>query len=145
MLRSSLSCKISGGKLGNGSDQAPDVRLDIHACRFWEDQRSALSDTRVCHSNADLYRDLAPTGNHKNEKTCLYLRNFWTLKKELSHPLFSCKGNTGFEFNFVNSFKRSDLSLFLFLLDMALQETQMYQETNSKNWMSWQMSCLLTC
>lgn len=30
------------------------------------------------------------------------------MKKELSHPLFSCKGNTGFEFNIVNSFKRAD-------------------------------------
>ena len=114
MLRSSLSCKISGGKLGNGSDQAPDVRLDIHACRFWEDQRSALSDTRVCHSNADLHRDLAPTDNQENEKKRLYLRSFWTLNKELSHPLFSCKGNTGFEFNIVNSFKRADFCFFYF-------------------------------
>ena len=49
---------ISGGQLGRGSNRAPDARLDIHARGFWENQRSAFFDVRVCHPNADSYRDL---------------------------------------------------------------------------------------
>ena len=43
---------ILGEQLGRGSNRAPDARLDIHACRFWENQRSAFFDVRVCHPNA---------------------------------------------------------------------------------------------
>ena len=49
---------ISGEQLGRGSNRAPDARLDIHARGFWENQRSAFFDVRVCHPNADSYRDL---------------------------------------------------------------------------------------
>ena len=45
--------------------------LDIHAQGFWERQRSAFFDVRVCHPNADSYRDLTPKQiymKHKNEK-----------------------------------------------------------------------------
>ena len=34
---------------------------------------------------------------------------------------------------------------FFFPVGMALQEMSMYQATNSKSWMSWQMNCLSTC
>ena len=38
---------------------------------FWERQRSAFFDVRVCHPNADSYRDLTPKEiykKHENEK-----------------------------------------------------------------------------
>ena len=35
-----------------------DARLDTHAREFWESQRAAFFDVRVCHPNADSYRDL---------------------------------------------------------------------------------------
>ena len=53
---------ISGEQLNRGSNTAPDARLDIHARGFWENQRSAFFDVRVCHPNAESYRRLpAPT------------------------------------------------------------------------------------
>ena len=36
--------------------QAPDARLDVHCRDFWERQRAAFFDTRVCHLNADSFR-----------------------------------------------------------------------------------------
>ena len=53
------------------ANKAPDARLDIHARGFWERQRSAFFDVRVCHPNADSYRDLNPKQiykKHENEK-----------------------------------------------------------------------------
>ena len=35
-----------------------DARLDIHARGFWKLQRLAFFDVRVCHLNAESYRDL---------------------------------------------------------------------------------------
>ena len=40
---------ISGEQLSRGSNKAQDVRLDIHARVFWEEQRSAFFDVRACH------------------------------------------------------------------------------------------------
>lgn len=37
-----------------------DARIDIHAHGFWEHQRSAFFDVRVCHPNAKSYRDIKP-------------------------------------------------------------------------------------
>ena len=54
-----------------GSNKAQDVRLDIHARGLWEPQRSACFDVRVCHPNAESYRDLEPQQIcrlHENEK-----------------------------------------------------------------------------
>ena len=51
---------ISGEKLSRRSNKAQDVRLDIHARGFWEHQRSAFFDVRVCHPNAELYKDKKP-------------------------------------------------------------------------------------
>ena len=43
--------EVSGEALNPGSNQAPDARLDVHARGFWEKQRSAFFDVRVCHPN----------------------------------------------------------------------------------------------
>ena len=49
---------ITGEELARVTDQAPDARLDVHCRGFWERQRVAFFDIRVCHPNADSYRDL---------------------------------------------------------------------------------------
>ena len=45
--------EISREQLGRGSNRAPDARLGIHTCWFWENQQSALFDVRVFHPNAE--------------------------------------------------------------------------------------------
>ena len=37
-----------GESLPSGANRAQDARLDIHARGFWERQRSACFDVRVC-------------------------------------------------------------------------------------------------
>ena len=37
----------------NKANKTPDARLDIHARGFWQRQRSAFFNVRVCHPNAD--------------------------------------------------------------------------------------------
>lgn len=49
---------ISNEQLSKGSNKAADARLDIHARGFWEKQRSAFFDVRVCCPNADTYEHL---------------------------------------------------------------------------------------
>ena len=46
--------------LPEGLTKPPDARLDVHCRGFWERQRAAFFDIRVCHPNADSYRDLSP-------------------------------------------------------------------------------------
>ena len=45
--------EVTGETLNHGVNKVPDARLDIHARGFWERQRSAFFDVRVCHPNAD--------------------------------------------------------------------------------------------
>ena len=66
---------VEGEQLTRGSNKAQDARLDIHARGFWEPQRSAFFDVRVCHPNAESYRDLEPQQIyrlHENEKKRQY-------------------------------------------------------------------------
>ena len=49
---------ITGEELNRGANTAPNARLDIVARGFWESQRSAFFDVRICHPNADSYRDM---------------------------------------------------------------------------------------
>ena len=67
--------EVTGETINHGANKAPDARLDIHARGFWERQRSAFFDVRVCHPNADSYRDLTPKQiykKHENEKKRQY-------------------------------------------------------------------------
>ena len=67
--------EVTGETLNHGANKVPDARLDIHARGFWERQRSAFFDVRVCHPNADSYRDLTPKQiykKHENEKKRQY-------------------------------------------------------------------------
>ena len=52
--------EVTGETLNHGANKAPDTRLDIHARGFWERQRSAFFDVRVCHPYVDSYIDLTP-------------------------------------------------------------------------------------
>ena len=66
---------ITGEELARGTNQAPDARLDIHCRGFWERQRAAFFNIRVCHPNADSYRELSPQQIyriHENEKKRKY-------------------------------------------------------------------------
>ena len=49
---------VEGELLTPGSNKAQDARLDIHSRGFWEPQRSAFFDVRVCHMNAESHRNL---------------------------------------------------------------------------------------
>ena len=49
--------EITGETLNRGANRAPGPRLDISARGFWERQRTAFFDVRVCHPNADSKRD----------------------------------------------------------------------------------------
>ena len=63
--------EITGEELNRGANNAPDARLDVHARVFWARQQSAFFDVRVCHPNADSYRELSPKQIfqlHENEK-----------------------------------------------------------------------------
>ena len=67
--------EITGESLAMGANTAPDARLDIHARSFWSRQGSTFFDVRVCHPNAQSYRDLTPQQiyrQHENEKKRMY-------------------------------------------------------------------------
>ena len=56
---------VTGEVLPRGTNKAPDPRLDIRAQGFWARGRSAFFDVRVCHPNADSYKNLTPEQIHK--------------------------------------------------------------------------------
>ena len=41
--------ELTGELLPSGTNRAPDARLDIHARGFWERQRLAFFDVRICY------------------------------------------------------------------------------------------------
>ena len=79
---------ITGEELARGTNQASDARLDVHCRGFWERQRAAFLDIRVCHPNADSYRDLSPKQiyrTHENEKK----RNYNSRVTEIEQGTFT--------------------------------------------------------
>ena len=56
---------LTGEELNREASTAPDARLDVQCRGFWERQRAAFFDIRVCHPNADSYRDLTPNEVYK--------------------------------------------------------------------------------
>ena len=56
---------LAGEELNRGANTAADARLDVHCCGFWERQRAAFFDIRVCHPNADSYKELSPKQIYK--------------------------------------------------------------------------------
>ena len=63
--------EVTGETLNHDANKDPDARLHTHARGFWGRKRSAFFNIRVCHPNADSYKDLAPKQiykKHENEK-----------------------------------------------------------------------------
>ena len=56
---------LAGEELNRGGNTAPDARLDVQCCGFWERKRAAFFDIRVCHPNADSYKELSPKQIYK--------------------------------------------------------------------------------
>ena len=82
--------EVTGETLNYGANKAPDARLDIHARGFWERQRSAFFDVRVCYANADSYRDLTPKQiykKHENEKKRQYAERVMDIEQGTFAPL----------------------------------------------------------
>ena len=81
--------EVTAEVLNHGANKAPDARLDVHARGFWERQRSAFFDVRVCHPNADSYRHLTPKQiykKHENEKKRQYVERVMEIERESSLP-----------------------------------------------------------
>ena len=67
--------EIHGGGAQQRCKQSLDARLDVRCHGFWERQRAAFFDIRVCHPNADSYKELTPKQIyqlHENEKKRKY-------------------------------------------------------------------------
>ena len=82
--------EITGEELNRGANRAPDARLDIHARGFWDRQQSAFFDVRVCHPNADSYRELSLKQIfqlHENEKKRQYSRRVLEVEQGTFTPL----------------------------------------------------------
>jgi len=68
---------ITEEQLSRGSNRAQDAKLDIRTRGCWDPQTSAFFDVRVCHPNAESYRDQEPQQIylvHENDKKRLYSR-----------------------------------------------------------------------
>ena len=84
--------EVTGEKINHGANKAPDAGLDIHARGFWERQRSAFFDVRVCHTNADSYKDLPPKQiykKHEKEKKRQYAERVIEIEQGTFTPLVS--------------------------------------------------------
>ena len=84
--------EITGETLNSGANLARDARLDIHA---------KTCDIRVCHPNADSYKDLTPEQVyclHENEKKRMYERRVLEVERASFTPLvFTTTGGMGRE------------------------------------------------
>ena len=69
---------------------ACDARLVIHTRGFWERQKSTFFDIRVCHLNADSYKDLTPEQVcrlDENENKRMYERRVLEVEQASFTPL----------------------------------------------------------
>ena len=93
--------ELTGESLPSGANRAPDARLDIHARGFWERQRPAFFDVRVCYPNADSYRDLDLKQIYKqreNDKRRLYTQRVMDVEQgTFTLLVFTTTGGIGEE------------------------------------------------
>ncbi|PFX16729.1 Uncharacterized protein K02A2.6 [Stylophora pistillata] len=92
---------ITEEQLSRGSNRAQDARLDVRARGFLDPQSSAFFDVRVCHPNAESYKDREPQQIyriHENDKKRLYLRRVLDVEHGSFTPLVSTTtGGMGME------------------------------------------------
>ena len=82
--------EITGEELNRGANIAPGARLDVHARGFWDRQQNSFFDVRVCHPNADSYRELSPKQIfqlHENEKKRQYSMRVLEVEQGTFTPL----------------------------------------------------------
>ena len=62
---------ITGEELARGTNQAPDARRDVHSRGFWERQRAAFFDIRVCpmRTRIEILAPSKSTGFMKTKKS----------------------------------------------------------------------------
>ena len=87
-----------GEELNRGANTAPDARLDVHCRGFWERQRAGFFDIRVCHPNANSYKELSPKQIyklHEDEKNRKYASRIIEVENGTFTPLvFTTVGGT---------------------------------------------------
>ncbi|PFX12944.1 Angiopoietin-related protein 3 [Stylophora pistillata] len=92
---------ITKEQLSRGYDIAQDAGLDVRARGFWYPQSSAFFDVRVCHPNAESYKDQEPQQFyriHENDKKRLYSRRVLDVEHGSFTPLvFTTTGGMGME------------------------------------------------
>ena len=92
---------VTGETLPNGTNKTPDARVDIHAQGFWARQSSAFLDARVCHPNADSYKDLSHQQiyrQHENKKKRMYAKQVIEVEQGTFTPLvYTTTGGMGEE------------------------------------------------
>ena len=90
---------VTGEQLSSGSNLAKEARLDIHARGFWEQYKSAFFDIRVCHPNAESYKQLEPKQIyrlHENEKKRSYSRRVLDIEHgSFTSLVFTSTGGMG--------------------------------------------------
>ena len=82
--------EVTGEVLPRGANKAPDARLDIRARGFWAREQSAFFDVRVCHPNADSYKNLTLEQIyklHENDKKRLYSSRVLEVERGTFTPL----------------------------------------------------------
>ena len=82
--------EVTGEVLPRGANKAPDALLDILAGDFWAREQSAFFDGRVCHPNADSYKNLNPEQIyklHENDKKHLYSSRVLEVERGTFTPL----------------------------------------------------------
>jgi len=94
---------ITGEELNRGANTAPDAQLDIVAGDSGRGRGRLFFDVRVCHPNADSYRDLDPDQifrQHETEKKCQYASHVLEVEQATFTPLvFSTMGGMAVECN----------------------------------------------
>ena len=80
---------ITEEQLSRGSNRAQDARLDIRARGFWDPQSSAFFDVRVCHPNAESYKDQEPQQIYRIHENDCTQGECWMLSMARSRRLYS--------------------------------------------------------
>ena len=79
---------ITGEELNRGANKSSDARLDVHCCGFWERQRAAFFNVRVCHPNADSYKERTPKQIYQLHE-CEKKRNYGCRVKKVEQGTFT--------------------------------------------------------